>query len=136
MWQHYCKGELKGTTMLGPALECHDEEEEQESCHLAPSVPSCPLHAAMATDQELEHHMKSDCCSDELDLSKLAQLQQVVEQPDWELNLAVAILPAEVQTDYPLLLRGEKLLLPQQERPPPIIPSGREIRIRLASFLC
>lgn len=131
LWQHYCKGELKGTSWLSPAESCHEAEEEvQSSCHL-----TCPMHAALMDREPSGPILMGDCCSDELDLSKLAQLQQVINLPDWELTVPVAVRPAEVQV-YQLPPRGEHMLLAQQVRPPPLIKSGRELRTRLASYLC
>ncbi|MEM7571899.1 MAG: hypothetical protein AAF433_03315 [Bacteroidota bacterium] len=131
LWQHYCEGELKGTSWLSPAESCHNSaKEEKSSCHL-----TCPMHAALIDGEVSGPILKADCCSDELDLSKLAQLQQVVDLPDWELTVPVAVKPAEVQA-YHLPPRGEQMLLAQQVRPPPLIKSGRELRIRLSSYLC
>ena len=137
LWQHYCKGELKGTSWLSPADSCHGEEEEEgKSCHMANSGPVCPMHAAVEEPVDLEHHLESDCCSDELDLFKLAQLQQYSDLPDYEQYLQAAVGPAEVQIPSALPPRGETMLVVQLERPPPLIQSGRELRIRLESYLC
>lgn len=111
---HFCRGQLKGFSLLGKAKNCHDK------------MAKCPNHSP-----SLEVSDANDCCS-----NKTVQVENLDEDglPLWDVDRLVNLKTIAPIIEDPVLLSNNALKLQKRVlRPPPLLQ--KDLYILLETFL-
>lgn len=131
---HYCKEELRSTSLYLPAKSCHEGSMDAAHAHAVPgeSMPAgCPMHQTAEKSPVGQHGDKSNCCDDQSQYIKQDQEQhfEINQLPliaDMPVLPPVALASVLFQTDR----RSVRYLCYK----PPLIVC--DLPVSLQTFLC